>query len=76
MKAFCEKLNYINWKGVLTSSGVCVQLLYDHISDILSCVIEKHVTLETPADSIKKPHHLSEILKKKLNLFCKSKNGS
>ena len=39
-KAICEELNCIKWEWVLACTGVYVQLMNDHISDILSCITE------------------------------------
>ena len=72
-EVICEELNRVNWEWILTSSGTCVQLLYDHILDILSCAIKKYVFLETLSESIKKPHHLSKALKEKLIFIVRVK---
>ena len=68
-EVICEELNLFNWEWILTSSGICVQLLYDHILGILSRVIEKYIPLDTSSESIKKPHYLSKTLKEKLHFY-------
>ena len=73
-EVICEELIRVDWEWILTSSGVCVQLLYDHILHILSCDIEKCIPFATLSESNKKLHHLSKTMKEKSNLYCKSRN--